>query len=65
MSKIGVDTLSLLTAQNAIILATLANTLVKLGISLWAGSNTLRKNVLIGYGAVLLAGLIGMLLVNT
>jgi uncharacterized membrane protein (DUF4010 family) len=44
------------TAVNVIILATLVNTLVKLGVVLLRGSVELRKKVLIGLGGMLLMG---------
>lgn len=64
MSKVAGDTVPILTAQNAILLATLCNTIVKIGIALWAGSKSLRKYVLIGYGLVFLAGLLGFIILN-
>lgn len=62
MTKIGGTSLPVLSAQIAIILATLSNTIVKLAISLWAGSNQLKRNVLIGYGLIFVAGILGILL---
>ena len=53
-----------LTAQNAILLATLANTIVKIGISLYSGSQQLKKYVLIGYGIIFLAGTLGFIILN-
>jgi uncharacterized membrane protein (DUF4010 family) len=64
MSKLAGDKIGLLTAQNAILLATLSNTIVKIGIALWIGSNSLRKYILISYGLVFLAGLVGFLVLN-
>ena len=64
MSKLAGDSIAKLTAQNAILLATLCNTIVKIGISLWAGSKDLRKFVLIGYGFIFLAGLVGFIVLN-
>jgi len=64
VSKLAGYKVSLLTAQNAILLATLCNTIVKLGISIWAGSKNLRTYVLIGYGLVFVAGLIGFVILN-
>lgn len=65
VSKLAGNTVLLLTAQNAILLATLCNTIVKIGISLWAGSKELRKYVLIGYGGIFAAGLVGFIILNT
>lgn len=64
VSKLSLDVVSLTTAKNAILLATLSNTVVKIGISLWAGSKALKKYVLIGYGLVFAAGLIGFVMLN-
>ena len=48
MSKLGGKSVAFLTAQNAILIATLTNTLIKIGLSLWFGSKQLKKNILIG-----------------
>ena len=65
MSKLGGDTIGFLTAQNAILLATLANTIVKISISLWFGSKQLKKNIALGYGAIFIAGIIGFVVLNS
>jgi uncharacterized membrane protein (DUF4010 family) len=64
VTKLAGNTVSMLTAQNAILLATLCNTIVKIGISLWFGSKALKKYVLIGYGLIFLSGLVGFLILN-
>ncbi|SDH30889.1 MgtC/SapB family protein [Winogradskyella thalassocola] len=64
VSKLGGTTINFLTAQNAILLATLANTIVKIGISLYSGSQQLKKYVLVGYGIIFLAGIIGFIILN-
>ena len=64
VSKLGGTSINFLTAQNAILLATLANTVVKIGIAIWMGSKDLKKYVLIGYGFVFIAGIIGFLILN-
>jgi len=64
VSKLGGVTMDLLTAQNAILLATLSNTIVKIGIALWMGSRKLKKYVMIGYGCIFIAGIIGFLVLN-
>jgi len=64
VSKLGGVTIDLLTAQNAILLATLANTIVKIGIAVWTGSTDLKKYVLIGYGFIFIAGIIGFIILN-
>jgi uncharacterized membrane protein (DUF4010 family) len=64
VAKIAGASIHITTAQNAIILATLSNTIIKLGISLWAGSKTLKRQVMAGYGLMFVAGLLGMLILN-
>jgi uncharacterized membrane protein (DUF4010 family) len=65
LSKLANKNISVLTAQNAILLAALCNTIVKIGISLFAGSDRLRKYILIGYGVIFLAGIVGFIILNT
>ena len=64
VSKLGGTSIPLLTAQNAILLATLCNTVVKIGIALWSGSRELRWYILVGYGAMFLAGILGFAVLN-
>ncbi|UCS94995.1 MgtC/SapB family protein [Echinicola marina] len=64
VSKLAGDSFSILTAQNVILLATLCNTVVKLGISLTMGSKELRKYILWGFGLIFLTGLAGFLIIN-
>ena len=64
VSKLAMGSISMISAQNAILIATLSNTLVKIGISLWAGSQELRKYIFLGYGAIFIAGVIGFLILN-
>jgi len=64
VSKLSTDGISILTAQNAILIATLANTLVKIGIALWAGSREMRKYIFIGYGAIFLAAVVAFVILN-
>ena len=64
VSKLSNNSISVLTAQNAILIATLANTIVKMGIALWAGSRELRKYIYIGYGTIFLAGLVAFAVLN-
>src|SRR5690606_2607509 len=64
VSKLAGSSLSLNVAQNAIILATISNTVIKIGISLWAGSKELRKMIAIGYGAIFAAAVGAFLLLN-
>ena len=64
VSKLGGETMNLLTAQNAILLATLSNMIVKIGITLFTGSTKLKKYMLLGYGGIFIAGVIGFLILN-
>ncbi len=64
VSKLAGDSFPILTAQNVILLATLCNTLVKIGISLTVGSKALRKYVLWGFGLIFLAAIAGFLIIN-
>ena len=64
VSKLSKNGIPILAAQNAILIATIANTLVKAGISIWAGSMEIRKYIYIGYGAIFLAALIAFAVLN-
>ena len=64
VSKLAGNTIDVLIAQNAILLATLSNTIVKIGIAVWKGSKDLKKYVLIGYSLIFIAGIIGFLVLN-
>ncbi|NEW80240.1 MAG: MgtC/SapB family protein [Gelidibacter sp.] len=64
VSKLAETTLNLLIAQNAILLAVLSNTVVKIGITVFMGSKALKKYVLIGYGFIFIAGVIGFVILN-
>jgi uncharacterized membrane protein (DUF4010 family) len=64
ISKMSVITISASTAQNAILIATLANTISKFGIALWSSSKEMRKNVLIGYGLIFAAALVAFAILN-
>ena len=57
MSKLAGGSLDLGIAAIAVLVASISNTLVKMGIGIYAGSVALRKNLLIGYGAIFLAAL--------
>ncbi len=65
VAKLALDGLDLTTACNALLIATLANTLVKLGIGIWAGSAALRRYLYIGYGVVIITALLLMVLFNS
>lgn len=64
VSKLGGKSINFLTAQNAILLATLANTIVKIGIALYLGSNQIKRYIILGYGVIFIAGIIGFLFLN-
>jgi uncharacterized membrane protein (DUF4010 family) len=60
----SVVTIPAKTAQNAILIATLANTLAKFAIALWASSRQMRKNIFIGYGLIFLAAIVAFVILN-
>ena len=64
VSKIAGQTLALEIASNAILIATISNTFVKLGIGVWAGSSLLRKYLFLGYGAIFSAILLAIIYLN-
>lgn len=64
ISKMSVATISPNAAQNAILIATLANTLSKFVIAIWASSKEMRKNVFIGYGVIVVAAVVGFVVLN-
>src|SRR5690606_32250229 len=64
VSKLAGNSLPINIAQNAIILATISNTVIKIGISLWAGSKELKKFIYIGYGAIFVAALVAFAYLN-
>jgi len=58
LSKLTGYSLEVALASKAVLVATLSNTLVKMGIGVWAGDRILRHYLYIGYGLMLLAGMI-------
>ncbi len=64
VSKLAGSSLGLSIAANALIIAAISNTLVKMGIGIWAGSRKLRKYLYIGYGAIFIAAVIALLILN-
>ena len=64
LTKLAGDSLTFIIASNAIVLATLSNTIVKIGIALYAGSKELKKMVFFGYGVIFLSGIIAFLVLN-
>jgi uncharacterized membrane protein (DUF4010 family) len=63
MSKLAGDSLDISIAAIAVLAASISNTLVKMGIGIYAGSNALRKNLLIGYGTMFLVALATLLFI--
>ncbi len=64
VTKLSREGISVLTAQNAILLATVANTIVKICIAIWAGSREIRKYIYIGYGVIFLTAVIAFGVLN-
>jgi uncharacterized membrane protein (DUF4010 family) len=64
VSKMAGVGLSFPVATKALLIATISNTLVKMGIGCWAGSKSLRKYLFIGYGAMLLTALMVYFFMN-
>ena len=64
ISKMSAVSISVITAQNAILLATLANTAAKFAIALWASSKEMRKHVMVGYGLIFVAALVAFGVLN-
>lgn len=61
VSKLVTHPIEFSTAGNALLIATISNTLVKMGIGLWAGSESLRKYLYVGYGVVVATALLVLL----
>jgi uncharacterized membrane protein (DUF4010 family) len=64
VAKLGNEVISSLDAQNAILLATVCNTIVKASIAMSAGDTALRLHLFKGFGAIILAGAAGFLWLN-
>ncbi|HLS71777.1 MAG TPA: MgtC/SapB family protein [Chitinophagaceae bacterium] len=64
LTKLAGETLHFLTASNAIILGTLSNTIIKIGIAIYAGGKDLRKKVILGYGVIFLSGILAFIIIN-
>lgn len=64
ISKMSAISISVTTAQNAILLATLANTVAKFVIALWASSKEMRRHVILGYGLIFVAALVAFVVLN-
>lgn len=63
ISKLTGESLELGIGSFAILIAVISNTLVKLGIGIYAGSPTLRKNLLVGYGTMFITAIIAFFLI--
>lgn len=63
VSKMAGKHLDLSLAAKALLMATISNTLIKMGIGIWAGSKSLRSLLLAGYSIILLAALIALLII--
>jgi uncharacterized membrane protein (DUF4010 family) len=64
MSKLAGDSIEFITAENAILIATISNTLVKIGIAISVGSYELKKHVVVGYSIIFSAAILGFLWIN-
>lgn len=64
MSKLAGVAIEFITAENAILIATISNTLVKIGIALSVGSTELKKHVVLGYAIIFLAAIAGFIWIN-
>lgn len=62
ISKLTGESLELSIGAVAILIAVISNTLVKMGIGIYAGSSVLRKNLLLGYGTMFLTALLAFFL---
>lgn len=64
VSKLAGQPLDFTLAANALLIATISNTIVKMGIGIWAGSPSLRRHLYLGYGVVLFTGLVALLFID-
>ncbi len=64
VSKLAGNQLIMQIAGISILIATISNTLVKMGIGIYAGSIELRKKLILGYGVVFGAGIIALFLIR-
>lgn len=64
LTQLAGDSINYITGSIAIIIGTLSNTLIKIGIALYAGSKELRKMTFIGYGMIFLSGIIAFLILT-
>lgn len=64
VSKLARNSISILTAHNAILIAMICNTLVKIATALWNGSKELRKYIFIGFGTIIIAAIVAFAVIN-
>jgi len=64
VSKLAGHPLNISLAANALLIATISNTLVKMGIGIWAGSPSLRRHLFIGYGVILFTALVALFFID-
>jgi len=64
LAKSAGQSLTFFVASNAIILGMLSNTVIKVGMVLYAGSKELRKMAYFGYGMIFISGIIAFLILN-
>ena len=63
VSRLGGQSIPVDLAQFAILIAAVSNTLVKMGIGIWAGSGQLRLKIIAGFGVVILAAAVAYFLI--
>lgn len=64
LSKLTGISLDVTLASKAVLVAALSNTLVKMGIGIWAGGRHLQRYLYLGYGVMLLAGVIAFFILK-
>lgn len=64
VSKLAGTAVDISFAGNAIMIAAISNTLVKMGIGLWRGSKSLRRYLLLGYGVIIAMAALSIILFN-
>lgn len=61
VSKLAGVRLDLSIASIAVLIGTISNTLIKMGIGIWAGGPTLRRDLYLGYGVIFIAAVLALL----
>ena len=61
VAKLSGNPLSINLAGMAILIASISNTLIKMGIGIYAGSSALRRHLYLGYGVVFVAALLALI----